>query len=149
MPEIQVSNADCDNVHSFISDPDSDYNDQEYLVLNPEKENFAVEFICNEEDKGMDSNVFSSLEQSLIEEVIQSVHEKQDEIFVQVSETVLLDEFMVDDRDIMFEHRESPKVAFLMIDECNEEHDNLTVISYEDDLQYIHTVEDQNIPDCF
>ena len=39
------------------------------------------------------------------------------------------------------------EVSFLIIDECNEEHDNLAVISYEDDLQYIQTMEDQNIQD--
>ena len=52
---------------------------------------------------------------------------------------------MVDDRNDSVEHQESTEVYFLMIYECNE---NLAVISYEDDLQYIQTVEDQNIQDC-
>ena len=49
---------------------------------------------------------------------------------------------MVDDRNVMFEHQESAEVSFLMID-----NENSVVLSYEDDLQYIHTVEDHNIQD--
>ena len=104
------------------------------------KESFAVEII----DKVFDPNVLISLEESLHEEVIQSVYEKKDEIFVQVSETVPLDEFMVDDRNGSVGFQESSEVSFLMIDEFNEEHDNLVVISYEDDQRYIQTVEDQS-----
>ena len=50
---------------------------------------------------------FSSLERSLHKEVIQLVHEKQDDIFIQVSETIPLDEFMVDDKNVMLELQES------------------------------------------
>lgn len=49
---------------------------------------------------------------------------------------------MVDDRNDSVGFQESSEVSFLLIDECNE---NLAVISYEDDLQYIQTIEDQNI----
>ena len=87
--------ADFDNVQSATSDPDSNCNDQAYLVLNSEKENFAVEII----DRVFDPSVFSSSEQSLHKEVTQLVHEKQDGIFVQESEKVSFDEFMVDDRE--------------------------------------------------
>ena len=106
------------------------------------KENSAVEIIWNEEDRVMDPNVLISSEQSLHEEVVHSLYEKQDEIFVQVSEKVSLDESLVDDRNVIFEYQESSEVSFLMIEECNE---NLAVISYEDDLQYIQTTEDQTI----
>ena len=99
-------------------------------MLNPEKEGFVVETI----DKVFDPNVLMPSEQSLHEEVIQSVHEKQDDIFIQVSETVPLDEFMVDDRNVISALQESAEVSFLMIEECNKELDNLVVISYEDDL---------------
>ena len=48
----------------------------------------------------------------------------------------------------MFGFQESYEVSFLMIDECNKKHDNLAIILYEDDLQYIQTTEDQNIQHC-
>ena len=66
-------------------------------MLNPIKERFAIEIIWNEEDKVIDPNVLISLEQSLHEEVIQSVHEKQDEIFVQVSEKSSFNNSMIND----------------------------------------------------
>lgn len=55
---------------------------------------------------------------------------------------------MVDDRNDSVEHQESAEVSFLMINEYNEEHENLAVISYEDDQKSIQTIEDQNIQDC-
>ena len=51
---------------------------------------------------------------------------------------------MVDDRNAIFVLQELSEVSFLMIDECNE---NLAVISYEDDLQYIQTTKNQTIQD--
>lgn len=122
---------------------DSDCDDQAYLVLNPEKEGFVVETI----DRVFDPNVLMPSKQSLHEEVIQLVHEKQDDIFIQVSETVPLDEFLVDDRNAIFARQESAEVSFLMIEECNKELDNLAVISYEDHLPYCQTTEEQNISD--
>ena len=58
--------VECDNVQSAISGLHSDCDDQAYLVLNPEKESFVVEII----DRVSDSDV----------------HEKHNEIFVQVSD---------------------------------------------------------------
>jgi len=135
---------ECDNVKTAISDLDLDCEDQEYLVLNPMKENPAAETIWNKEDRVLDPNVLMSLEHSLHEEVIQSVHEQQDENFVQVSKRVSLDEFMVDDSNDSVGFQETFEVSFLMIDECNE---NLAVISYEDDQNYIQTSSDQIIQD--
>ena len=108
-----------------------------------EKEGFVVETI----DKAVDPNVLMPSEQSLYEEVIQSVYEKQDDIFIQVSETVPLDEFMVDDRNVIFALQESAEVSFLMIEECNKELDNLVMIPYEDDLPYCQTTENHSIQD--
>ena len=54
---------------------------------------------------------------------------------------------MVDDRNVIFALQESAEVSFLMIEECNKELDNLVVISYEDDLPYCQTTEDQSIQD--
>jgi len=56
-----------------------------------------------------------------------------------------LDESLVDDRNVMLGFQESFEVSFLMIDEWK---DNLAVISYESDLQYIQAIEEQNIQDC-
>ena len=55
----------------------------------------------------MDPNVHSSLEHSLHEEVIPSVHEKQNEIFVRVSDKYSFNNSVI--------------------------HDDLIVVSYEDD----------------
>ena len=52
---------------------------------------------------------------------------------------------MVDDRNDSAGFQESSEVSFLLIDGCNE---NLAIISYEDDLQYIQTTEDQNSQKC-
>ena len=62
------------------------------------------------------------MEQILHEEVIQSFYEKQDEIFVQVSEKYSCDNSV--------------------------ENDNLVAMSYEDDLQCFQISEDQRIEDC-
>jgi len=105
MQESQVSISEGDKVKSAISDSD----DQEYLVLNPMKESSVVEIIL------------SSLEHNLHEEVIQSVHEKQNEIFVQVSEKYSFDNSVV-----------------------NDNLDNLIAMSYEDDQQCFKISEDQD-----
>ena len=117
-------------------------------MLNPKKENFVVEII----DSGMDSNVLSraanlSLEPSLHEEVIQSAHEQQGEIFAQASEKVFLHEIVVNDINDHLVLQGPSEISFLMIEECNKELDHLVVISYEDDLHRIHTIEEQNIQD--
>ena len=96
-----------------------------------------------EEDKVLGPNVLMSLERSLHEEVIQSAHEQQDEIFIQVSEKAL-GEFMVDDIKDCVGFQVSFEVSFLMIDECK---DKLVIVSYEDDLQFIQTSADQTIQD--
>ena len=44
----QVSISECDNVQSIFSDLDPDCGNQEYLVLNPIKENYVVEIIWHE-----------------------------------------------------------------------------------------------------
>jgi len=147
MQRSQVSNSECGNVKTTISDVDSNCDDQENLVLSPMKENSAAEIIWDEEDKFLDPDVLMSSEHNIHEEVIQLAHEQQDEIFVQASEKVPLDEFMVDDRNVSVRFQETSKVAFLMIDECDECNENLAVISYEDDLPYIQTSEDQTIQD--
>ena len=63
MQGSQVSISECDVVKSAFSDSYRD--DQEYLVLNPIKENSAVEITWNAEDTVMDPYVLSSLEHSL------------------------------------------------------------------------------------
>ena len=147
MKRNQVSNEKCDNVKPAISYVDSDCDDQENLVLSPMKENSAAEIIWDEEDKVLDPNVLMSSEYSLHEEVIQSAHEQQDGIFAQASEKVPLDEFMVDDRNVIVRFKKHLKLAFLMIDECDECNESMAIISYEDDLPYIQTSEDQTIKD--
>jgi len=109
----QVSISECDKVKSAISDLNLDRDDQDYLVLNPIKESSAVEIIWYEEDKVID--------QSLHEEVIQSFHEKQDEIFVQVSEKSSFNNSVV-----------------------NHNFDSLIAMSYEDDQQCFQVSEDQD-----
>jgi len=89
-----------------ISDIDSDHDDEEYLVLNPMKESSVVEIIWNEEVKVIYPSVLISLEQSLHEEIIQSFYEKQDEIFVQVSEKYSFNNSVVNDRSFSFEFQE-------------------------------------------
>ena len=86
MQESQVSILECDKVKSTISYLDSNRDDQKYLGLNSKKERSTIEIIWNEEDRVIDPSVLISLEPSLHKEVIQSFYEKQDEIFVQVSE---------------------------------------------------------------
>lgn len=147
MQRSQVSNSKCDNVKTTISDVNSDCDDQENLVLSPIKENSVVEIIQDEEDRVLDPSVLMSLEHSLHEEVIQLAHEQQDEIFSQASERVPLDEFIVDDRNVSVRFQEISEVSFLMIDEYDEYNENLAVISYEDDLPYIQTSEDQTFRD--
>ena len=133
--------SECDNDKSTLLDPDSDYGDQENLVLSPMKENFAVKITWNEENRVLNPNFLMSSEQSLHKEVVQSAHEQQDENFVQVSEKDL-GEFMVDDINDCVGFQETSEVSFLMIDECDKCNENLTVISYEVDLPYIQTSAD-------
>lgn len=102
------------------------------------RDSCSVEAASNEESRVIDLNALIS-PGDLHEEVVHFLYEKQDEIFLQVCEKVSLDELFVNDRNVMFEYQETSEVSFLMIDECNE---NLVVISYEDDLQYIQTTED-------
>ncbi|MCY6524817.1 hypothetical protein, partial [Actinobacillus pleuropneumoniae] len=72
-------------------------------------------------DKVIDPNVLISLEQSLHGQVIQSIHEKQEEIFVQVSEKYSFNNSVIND--------------------------NLISMSYEDDQQFFQILEDQGIKD--
>lgn len=88
MQESQVSISKGDKVKSALSNIDSDSDNQEYLVLNPMKESFDVEM------------VLSSLEHSLHEAVIESVHEKQNEIFVRVSDKSSFNNSMINDNFI-------------------------------------------------
>jgi len=81
------------------------------------KESSAIEVIWNEEDRVID--------QSLHEEIIQSFHEKQDEIFVQVSEKYSFNNSVV-----------------------NDPLDSMIAMSYEDDQQCFQILEDQGIKDC-
>ena len=137
MQENEVPISDCGKVK--LVDPYLDYNcdDEEYVVPDPMKESFIVEVTSNEENRVIDLSVLIPSEQSLHEEVIHSLYEKQDEIFVQVSEKCSLDESVVDDRNVSFGFQEKSKVFPLMIDECDKKHDNLVAMSYEDDQQYI------------
>lgn len=125
-----------------ISDNGDDKLDQE-TDGEEEKESCVVEAASNGEKRGTDLTDLISLELDLHEEVTHSLYEQRDEIFVQVSEKAL-GEFMVDDINYCVGFQESFEVFFLMIDECK---DNLAVISYEDDLQYIQTSADQTIQD--
>jgi len=148
MQENQVPISDHDKVKLAILDLDADRDDEEYLVLNPMKERSVVEIIWNEEDKFIDPSVLISLEQSLHEEVIQSFYEKQDKIFVQVSEKSSFDNSLVNDRSVSFEFQEIYEVFPHMTDECDKKHDNLVAMSYEDDQQCIQILEEQGIEDC-
>ena len=55
---------------------------------------------------------------------------------------------MVDDRNDSVGSQEPSEVSSLMIDEYNEKNDNLAIISYEDNQQYIQSTEDQSVQDC-
>ena len=125
-----------------ISDNGDDKSDQE-TDGEEEKESCMVEAASNGENGGTDPTNLISPELDLHEEVAHSLYEQQDEIFVQVSEKAL-GEFMVDDINDCVGFQESFEVSFLMIDECK---DNLAVVSYEYDLQYIQTSADQTIQD--
>lgn len=108
------------------------------------KENFIVEATPKEEDRVIDLTALIWSEHSLPNKVIQSIHEQQEDIFVQVGEKVYLDEFMIDEQNVMLEFHETSEVSFLVINECNE---NLAIISNEDNLQDVQTTEDQTIHD--
>ena len=125
-----------------ISDNGDGKSDQE-IDGEEEKGSCMVEAASNGEKRGTYLTDLISLELDLHEEVAHSLYEQRDEIFVQISEKSL-GEFMVDDINDYVGFQESFEVSFLMFDECK---DNLAVISYEDDLQYIQTSADQTIQD--
>ena len=134
-----------------ILESDDDKLDQEincdeakHVVPDLIKESCIVAAASNEENRVADLNALISPALDLHEEVVHFLCEKQDKIFVQVSEKVSLDESMVADRNVSVVFHETSEIYFLMIDECNE---NLAVIPYEDDLQYIQTAEDHTIQD--
>jgi len=133
--QIEESNA----INSAISDQNSDHGDQEYLVLNPIQKNLTVEISWHEENEVTNLSAPTSPELDLHEEVIQSAHEQQGEIFAQASEKVSLSEFVADNLN--------DNVVLDTIEECNKEIDNLVVISYDDELPYFQTIEDQIIQD--
>ena len=145
MPENDVPISHSDKVK-----PDLELicDEEEHVVPDPIRESYIVKVTSNEENRVIDLSVLIPSEKSLHEEVIHSLYEKKDEIFVQVSEKVSLDESVVDDRNFNFGFQEQSKVFPLMIDECDKKHDNMVAISYEDDQQYIQIVEDQSIEDC-
>ena len=74
-----------------------------------------VEVTSNEENRVIDLNALISSEQSIHKEVIHSLYEKQDEVCVQVSEKVSLDESLVDDRNVSFGFQEPCEVFSLMM----------------------------------
>ena len=119
--------------------------EEEYVVPSPIKKSCIVEAASNEENRVIDLSFLVPSEKSLHKEVIHSLNEKQDEIFVQVSERVSLDETVVDDRNYSVGSQEPSEVSSLMTDEYDEKHDNMVVISYEDDQQYIQITEDQSV----
>jgi len=126
-----------------ISDNGDDKSNQE-IDGEKEKESCMVEAASNGEKIGIELISLFSPEQDIHEEVAHSLYEQRDEIFVQVSEKAL-DEFVADDINDIVGFHKSFEVSFVTIDECK---DNLAVISYEDDLQYIQTTKKQNIQDC-
>ena len=134
MHENDVPVSDSDRVNLEL---DSKCDDDEYVVPDAVMECSIVKDASNEENIVTDLNALIPSELDLHKEVIHSLNEKQDEIFVQVSERVSLDEFMVDDKNDSVGSQEPFEVSSLMIDEYNEKHDNLAVISYEDAQQYI------------
>ena len=79
--------------------------------------------------------MFSSHQNKNIQkEVFQSLSEKQDEIFVQLSEKTSLDNSVVNDRNVSFK--------------VYEQYEFFPLMSYEDDQQCIQIAEDQGIEDC-
>ena len=134
-----------------ISESDDDKSDREincdeakHVVPDLIKESCIITAASNEENGVADLNALISPALDLHEEVVHFLCEKQDKIFVQVSEKVSLDESMVADRNVSVGFHKTSEISFLMIDECNE---NLAIISYEDDLPYIPTTKDQTIQD--
>ena len=134
-----------------ISESDDDKSDQEincdeakHVVPDLIKESCIVAVASNEENGVADLNALISPALDLHEEVVPCLCEKQDKIFVQVSEKVSLDESMVADRHVSVGFHQTSEISFLMFDECNE---NLAVISHEDNLPYIQTTKDQIIQD--
>ena len=136
--DVPISDSDDDKLER-----ETDCDEEKHVIPNLIKENCIVEAASNGENRGTDLTDLISPALDLHEEVAHSLYEQRDEIFVQVSEKAL-GEFMVDDINDFVGFQESFEVSFLMIDECK---DNLTVISYEYDLQYIQTSEYQIIRD--
>jgi len=135
--EDSMQVADSDNDHSPISDQHSDCDDQAYLVLNPEKESFVVEII----DSGMDSNVLMTSEQSLHEEVIQSVHEQQGEIFVQVSNESPFNNSVINDSLSSLSRRKQKPLSPLSEEEIDQLLKGLVIAQATTDLQCTHSQE--------
>jgi len=96
-----------------------DCDEKKHVLSDLIEENCIVEAASNEEDRVTGLTTLISSEYNLPTKVIQSMHEQQEDIFVQVGEKVSLDEFMIDDRDVMLEFQESSEFYFLMIDECD------------------------------
>lgn len=107
-------------------DRETDCDEEKHVVPYLIEENCIFEVTSNEEDRVTDLIALISSEHNLSNEVIQSIHEQQEDIFFQVGEKVSLDEFMIDDRKVMPKFHETFEVSFLMVNECNE---NLAVIS--------------------
>ena len=148
MQKNQVPISDCNKVKLAILDIDSDCDDEEYVVPDPIREISIVEITSKEENKFIDPSVLIPSEQNLQKEVIQPLCEKQDEIFVKLSEKYSLDNSAVNDINVSFEVYEQSEVFPLMINECDEKHDNLVAMSYEYDQQCIQIAEDRSIEDC-
>ena len=75
-------------LHSDKVKPDLELkcDEEEYDVPGPIKESYIVEAASNEENRVIDLSVLVPSEKSLHKEVIHSLNEKQDKIFVQVKE---------------------------------------------------------------
>ena len=59
-----------------------------------------------------------------------------------------MDDSAINDRNVSFEVYEQSEFFPLITNACDEKHDNLVAMSYEDDQKYIQIVEDQGIKDC-
>lgn len=141
---MQESNVPISKSDDDKSDREINCDEAKHVVPDLIKQSCIVAAASNEENGVADLNALISPALDLHEEVVHCLCEKQDKIFVQVSEKVSLDESTIADRNVSVGFHETSEISFLMIDECNE---NLAVISYEDDLPYIQTTKDQTIQD--
>lgn len=144
MQVTQESNVSISESDDDKSDREINCDEAKHVVPNLIKESCIVAAASNEENGVAYLNSLISPALDLHEEVVHCLCEKQDKIFVQVSENVSLDESMIADRNVNVRFHEIPEIYFLMIVECNE---NLAVISYENDIPYIQTTKDQTIQD--